>query len=100
MAAAGNRGNPMGWPADPDPWFMTWPGAYPQVISVGSCGWGMGVNDDETIKYPGTGEWEPWPQIPLTWYEDVAEDIEDERSYVSYFSSREYVNPDFPGYTA
>jgi hypothetical protein len=60
----------------------------------------MGVNEDETIKYPGTGEWEPWPQIPRTWwYQDVAEDMKDEISYISYFSSREYVNPDFPSYT-
>ena len=105
VAAAGNRGRPMGWPASPTgaptwDWILDWPGAYPQVICVGSCGWGMGVNDDETIKYPGTGEWEPWPQIPRTWwYQDVAENMEDEISYISYFSSREYVNPDFSGYT-
>ena len=73
------------------------PGGYPQVISVGSSGWGMGVNEDESIKYLGTGEWEPWPQpSPRTWwYSDVPEDIEDEISYISYFSSREYVNPDY-----
>jgi len=106
VAAAGNNGRPMGWPASPTgapywDWIMDWPGGYPQVISVGSCGWGMGVADYETPKYPGTGEWEPWPQpVPRTWwYQDVPEDIEDEITYVSYFSSREYPNPDYPGYT-
>lgn len=97
VAAAGNRGAPMGWPADPNTWFLDWPGAYPQVICVGSCGWGMGVDEYGGPKYPGTGEWEPWPQIPRTWwYQDVAEDMEDEISYISYVSSREYVNPAFP----
>ena len=101
VAAAGNRGRFPGWPADPTGaptwnWTMDWPGAYPKVISVGSSGWGMG-----TTITPGQGEGEPWPQpIPRTWwYQDVAEDMEDEISYISYFSSREYVNPDFPGYT-
>lgn len=102
----------MGWPANPTGaptwnWIMDWPGGYPQVISAGSSGWGMGVitKGNKGLrggpKYPGTGEWEPWPQPrPLTWwYQDVAEDVEDEISYISYFSSREYVNPDFPGYT-
>jgi len=100
VAAAGNSGEPMGWPNDPAIEFLDWPGAYPQVICVGSCGWGMGVDEFENPKYPGTGEWEPWPQIPRTWwYQDVVEDIEDEISYISYFSSREYVNPAFPGET-
>jgi subtilisin family serine protease len=106
VAAAGNRGRYPGWPASPTgaptwDWIMDWPGGYPQVISVGSCGWAMGVIDEVTIKYPGTGEWEPWPQ-PISrtwWYQNVAEDIEDEISYISYFSSREHANPDFPGYT-
>lgn len=94
VAAAGNNGK---LPADPDTWFLDWPGAYPEVICVGSCGWGMGVDDLGNPKYPGTGEWEPWPQIPRTWwYQDVAEDMEDEISYISYFSSRDYVNPAFP----
>ncbi|MCK4822407.1 S8 family serine peptidase [bacterium] len=106
VAAAGNSGLSFGWPADPTGaptwfWIMDWPGGYPQVISVGSSGWGMGVNEDGSIKYPGTGEWEPWPQpSPRTWwYSNVPEDIEDEISYISYFSGREYVNPDFPTYT-
>ena len=105
VAAAGNNGLPMGWPANPTgapywEWIMDWPGGYPQVISVGSSGWAMGVDELGYPKYPGTGEWEPWPQIPRTWwYQDVAEDMEDEISYISYFSSREYVNPDFSGYT-
>jgi subtilisin family serine protease len=33
------------------------------------------------------------------WYQDVPEDMEDHLTYISYFSSREYVNPDFPSYT-
>lgn len=100
VAAAGNNGEPMGWPANATTWFLDWPGAYPQVICVGSSGWGMGVDEFENPRYPGTGEWEPWPQIPRTWwYQDVAEDKEDEISYISYFSSREYVNPDYSGYT-
>lgn len=99
VAAAGNRGEPMGWPANPDTWFLDWPGAYPGVICVGSSGWGMGVDEYGYPKYPGTGEWEPWPQPrPRTWwYQGVAEDMEDEISYISYFSSREYVNPAFSG---
>lgn len=97
VAAAGNNGEPMGYPANPNTWFLGWPGAYPEVICVGSSGWGMGVDESGNSKYTGTGEWEPWPQIPRTWwYEDVAEDIEDEISYISYFSSRDYVNPAFP----
>ena len=97
VVAAGNNGEPMGWPADPATWFLDWPGAYPEVICVGSSGWGMGVNEYGNPKYLGTGEWEPWPQIPRTWwYQDVAEDMEDEISYISYFSSRDYVNPAFP----
>jgi subtilisin family serine protease len=97
VVAAGNNGKPMGWPADPDTWFLEWPGAYPEVICVGSSGWGMGVDEDGYPKYPITGEWEPWPQIPRTWwYQDVSEDMEYEISYISYFSSREYVNPAFP----
>jgi len=92
VAAAGNNG----WQADPATWFLDWPGAYPEVICVGSSGWGMGVNESGNPKYPGTGEWEQWPQEPRTWwYQDVAENIEDEISYISYFSSREYVNPAF-----
>lgn len=56
VAAAGNNGRPIGWPADPTgaptwDWIMDWPGAYPQVISVGSSGWGMGT---EGLV---TGEW-------------------------------------------
>ncbi|MBC2697431.1 MAG: S8 family serine peptidase [ANME-2 cluster archaeon] len=97
VAAAGNNGKPMGWPADPDTWFLYWPGAYPEVICVGSSGWGMGVDEDGYPKYPGTGEWKPWPQIPQAWWhQDVAENITDEISYISFFSSREYVNPAFP----
>jgi len=100
VAAAGNNG----WQADPATWFLDWPGAYLEVICVGSSGWGMGVDELGDTKYPGTGEWEPWPQeweprpqIPHTWwYQDVAENREDEISYISYFSSRECVNPDFP----
>ena len=101
VAAAGNRGRPMGWPAAPTgaptwDWIMDWPGGYPQVISVGSCGWGMG-----TTVWLGMGEWEPWPQpSPRTWwYSDVPEDMEEYLTYISYFSSREYANPDYPLYT-
>ena len=97
VAAAGHNG------------FLYWPGAYPEVICVGSSGWGMGVDELGTPvkiypKYPGTGEWEPWPQelepcpqiLHAWWYQDVAEDMEDEISYISFFSSKEYVNPAFP----
>jgi len=101
VAAAGNRGRPMGWPAAPTGaptwnWIMDWPGGYPQVISAGASGWGMG-----TSVWLGMGEWEPWPQPrPRTWwYKDVPEDMESYLTYISYFSSREYANPDFPGYT-
>lgn len=93
VACAGNNG----CQDDPATGFLEWPGAYPEVICVGSSGWGMGVNEDEAPKYPGTGELVPCPQIPGTWWcQDVAEDIEGEISYISYFSSRECFNPDFP----
>jgi subtilisin family serine protease len=98
VAAAGNSGQPPGWPAIPTgaptwEWIMDWPGAYPKVLSVGSCGWGMG---QEVIF--GMGEWEPWPSLAW-WISDVLEDSEDYLTYISCFSSREYVNPDYPGYT-
>jgi len=92
VASAGNNG----WQLDPVTWFLEWPGAYPEVICVGSSGWGMGVDELGAPKYLGTGELVPCPQIPGTWWcQDVAEDIENEISYISYFSSREYVNPAF-----
>ena len=93
VAAAGNNG----WQADPATWFLDWPGAYPEVICVGSSGWGMGVDESGNPKYPGTGEWEQWPKESRTWWcQDVAENMEEEISYISYFSSRECVNPAFP----
>lgn len=85
VAAAGNDGNAG----------MDWPGAYPQVISVGANGW----------KY----EWywpaaEPPPRYRLWWlqdntygYRDIAEPTPAEDVYIADFSSREN-DSRVPGY--
>jgi subtilisin family serine protease len=62
VAAAGNSGAAG----------MDYPGAYPEVISVGACGW--------------TQEWIP----DLTWWftQDVTDPIDTQELYISPFSSR------------
>lgn len=83
VAAAGNSGLEG----------MDWPGAYPQVISVGACGW----------KYewyrPTAGPfyrlW--WLQDNTYGYRDIPEPISAEDVYVTDWSSRENDNR-VPGY--
>ncbi|MCS7366965.1 MAG: S8 family serine peptidase [archaeon YNP-WB-062] len=71
VAAAGNDGSEG----------MDWPGAYPEVISVGACGW----------KY----EWywpdyaAPPPRYRLWWLQDVADPTNSDEIYVTDFSGRE-----------
>lgn len=75
VAAAGNEGLAG----------MGWPGAYPQVISVGACGW----------EY----EWyfpDDWPLYRLWWlqddtfgYRDIAEPTPVDDVYMTSWSSRE-----------
>lgn len=75
VASAGNRGDEG----------MGYPGAYPPVVSAGSCGW--------------TGEWlspggDPfyrmwWLQSPFYPYADIPEPTPVEQVYASDFSSRE-----------
>jgi subtilisin family serine protease len=68
VASAGNEGeNGMGWP-----------GAYPQVISVGATGWTRQLLP-LVNGAPNLGFW---------WNQDVAEGSEVEQSYVADFSSR------------
>jgi subtilisin family serine protease len=64
---------------------MTWPGAFPQVISVAAAGW-----TQEYLQY-GTGHPDPW----YWWTEDVPEDLwtddilgNEYQVYMTDFSSR------------
>jgi subtilisin family serine protease len=77
VAAAGNDGLEG----------MDWPGAYPEVISVGACGW--------KYEWYGPEYTEPPPRYRLWWlqdktygYNDVSEEPENE-VYVTDWSSRE-----------
>jgi subtilisin family serine protease len=82
VAAAGNEGDEG----------MSYPGAYPQVISVGACGWKyewywsgyVGPNPPTT---PRNRLW--WLQSPYYTYNDVTEDedLADE-VYITEWSSR------------
>jgi subtilisin family serine protease len=73
VAAAGNLGEAG----------MDWPGAYPEVISAGACGW--------TLEVIGDGE----PPLPW-WRDDVPEDLgtldmwgNEFQAYITDFSGRE-----------
>ncbi|MGH2677622.1 MAG: S8 family peptidase [Actinomycetota bacterium] len=68
VAAAGNAGENG----------MSWPGAYPQVISAGATGW----TEQLLPLVNGAPNFEFW------WNQDVAEGSEVEQSYVTDFSSR------------
>ncbi|MEM2130287.1 MAG: S8 family serine peptidase [Candidatus Bathyarchaeia archaeon] len=79
VAAAGNDGSEG----------MDWPGAYPQVISVGACGWKY------EWYWPSSVQPNPPPRYRLWWlqdntygYNDVAESTVDE-VYVTDWSGRE-----------
>jgi subtilisin family serine protease len=78
VAAAGNEGE-LG---------MSWPGAYPQVISVGACGWKY------EWYWPGTTP--PPPRYRLWWlqdntygYNDIPEPTPASDVYITDWSSRE-----------
>lgn len=90
VAAAGNAGDAG----------MDWPGAYPQVISAGACGWEYEWYWDNHIgpgdKFPSVWRnrlW--WLQSPYNYYSDVADGtaVADE-VYITDFSSREKTGQD------
>jgi subtilisin family serine protease len=65
---------------------MGWPGAYPQVISVGSCGWAYEWIDPTFTTAP----WRLWwLQDSAYGYNDIPETGVEDLVYVSDFSSRE-----------
>lgn len=75
VASAGNAGEAG----------MGWPGAYPEVISVGATGWTEQFRPISATGAPNTAFW---------WTQDVANDLdgtgisEEQQSYVTFFSSR------------
>jgi subtilisin family serine protease len=80
VAAAGNEGDAG----------MDWPGAYPQVISVGACGWKYEWYWSEyTAPPPRNRLW--WLQSPYYPYNDVAEKDDSlvNEVYITSWSSRE-----------
>ncbi|MEN3007088.1 MAG: S8 family serine peptidase [Candidatus Methanosuratincola petrocarbonis] len=96
VAAAGNEGENG----------MSYPGAYDQVISVGSCGWTREWRDPSNTTYFRL--W--WLQSPYYPFADVPED--ESEVYISDFSSRQldgqyldvvapgsWVRGPYPGYT-
>ena len=87
VASAGNEGDAG----------MGWPGAYPQVISVGACGWKYEWYWPEYVK-PNLEVIPPVPRYRLWWLQDstygfnkVAEPNEGlaEEVYITEWSSRE-----------
>lgn len=74
VAAAGNEGEEG----------MSYPGAYDEVISVGSCGWTLEWRDPSNTSYFRL--W--WLQSPHYAFSDVAED-DPSVIYISDFSSRQ-----------
>jgi len=80
VASAGNEGTDG----------MGWPGAYPQVISVGASGW-----TEEWLQEIGGELWFDrmwWLQHPSVWDHDIAEPTPVDQVYVADFSSREIPN--------
>ncbi len=75
VAAAGNAGNTG----------MDWPGAYPQVISAGACGW------TKEWLYPSNGPryrlW--WLQDTTYGFNDIPEPTPVSEVYITDFSGRE-----------
>ncbi len=84
VAAAGNNG--------PGNFFgMTWPGAFPQVISVGAAGWvyewyGPGFTPP-VLGTQGYPIW--WLQSDKSGYNDIPGTLDPSQVYVPFFSSRE-----------
>jgi subtilisin family serine protease len=76
VASAGNEGE----------YGMGWPGAYPQVISVGACGWKYEWIDPDTPS-PFYQLW--WLQDDTYGYRDVPESAVANEIYITYWSSRE-----------
>ena len=76
IASAGNEGTEG----------MGWPGAYPQVISVGACGWQWEWLDPDT-GYPLYRLW--WLQDDTYGYQDVSESAVANEIYIAYWSSRQ-----------
>jgi len=74
---------------------MDWPGAYPQVISVGACGWKCEWYWPGYIEPPPYRLW--WLQDDTYGYNDVPEKKVSKSVYVTDWSSRENDNR-VPGY--
>jgi subtilisin family serine protease len=84
VASAGNEGE----------YGMGWPGAYPQVISVGACGWQW--EWIHTSAYAFYRLW--WLQDTEHGLQDVADPTNASEVYITAWSSREirdYSNPDY-----
>jgi subtilisin family serine protease len=80
VASAGNEGTDG----------MGWPGAYPQVISVGACGWKYEWYwPGEVAPPPRDRLW--WLQDPTYGWNDIPEDAADlvSQVYITDWSSRE-----------
>jgi len=85
VASAGNDGEAG----------MGWPGAYPQVISVGACGWKYEWYSPTAAPPPRYRLW--WLQDSTYGYRDISEPTPSDDVYVTDWSSRE--NDDrVPGY--
>lgn len=85
VASAGNDGD-VG---------MGWPGAYPQVISVGACGWKYEWYGPSISPPPRYRLW--WLQDSTYGYRNIPEPTPAEDVYVTDWSSRENDNR-VPGY--
>jgi subtilisin family serine protease len=80
VAAAGNAGDAG----------MDWPGAYPQVISAGACGWKYEWYDTSGNPPPYTRRYRLWwLQSPYYGYNDIPEDTPVGDVYITDFSGRE-----------
>lgn len=77
VAAAGNEGNAG----------MGWPGAYPQVISVGAAGWEYEWYSPTSAPPPRYRLW--WLQDNTYGYRDVPENELADQVYIAPWSSRE-----------
>jgi subtilisin family serine protease len=85
VAAAGNSGLEG----------MDWPGAYPEVISVGACGWRYEWLKPLEYKEPFYRLW--WLQDDTYGYKDIEEPTPAEDVYITDWSSREN-DSRVPGY--
>ena len=79
VAAAGNSGDAG----------MDWPGAYPQVISAGACGWKYEWYDASGNPPPYTRRYRLWwLQSPYYGYNNIPEDTPAGDVYITDFSGR------------